>query len=223
MCGRYFLKLLAGWDEYSVIADDGWSQSFSSYNIAPTQHVPAFRMVDGKCHASMLRWGLVPFFAKGELPKYSTINATIERLENGPYWRGPWKRAQRCILPASGFYEWNTPDKAPRQPYAIEVTDQPTFGFAALWDSSTHPNGYTVVSCAVITLPASPLMATIHNTKKRMPAILAAADREAWLAGSPADAKATLRQYPDSLLHAWEISPLVNSPRNNGPELIAAS
>jgi putative SOS response-associated peptidase YedK len=60
----------------------------------------------------MMRCGLFPFFAKGIPPKYSTINATIEKLADGPTWRGPWKRAQRCILPAAGFYEWHVNDES---------------------------------------------------------------------------------------------------------------
>jgi putative SOS response-associated peptidase YedK len=222
MCGRYYLKMLAGWDEYAEVCDDGWRASFSSYNIAPSTHVPAFRILDGKRHASMLRWGLVPFFARGEPPLYSTINATIEKLETGPVWRGPWRQGRRCILPASGFFEWQDvqPGKAPKQPYAIEVTDQPTFGFAAIWDKSGHKDGYTVESCAIITLPASPLMAQIHNVRKRMPAILRKADHETWLSGTAADARGVLIQYPDELLRAYRIGLRVNSPRNNDASLL---
>ncbi len=220
MCGRYYLKMLAGWDEYVEVADAEWDPHFSSYNIAPSQEVPIVRMIDGKRHGTRLRWGLIPFFAKGVPPKYSTINATIERIETGPTWRGPWKRGQRCILPASGFYEWHVNEDGGKQPFAIELADQPVFGFAGLWDRSAKPDGTAVESCTIITLPASPLMAEIHNAKKRMPAILRASDRNTWLSGSPTDAKAVLLPYPDDRLHAYTISARVNSPRNNDPKLL---
>jgi len=78
-----------------------------SWNVALTQDTPIVRMGEDGREAVMARWGLIPFFARGEPPKYSTINATVEKLETSPAWRGPWKRAQRCILPVSGFYEWH--------------------------------------------------------------------------------------------------------------------
>jgi len=222
MCGRYYLKMLAGWDEYAEILDSGWPQALSSYNIAPSQDVPTVRMLEGRRHGSMLRWGLIPFFAKGEPPKYSTINATVERIESGPTWRGPWKRGQRCILPASGFYEWHVNDNGTKQPFAIELADQAVFGFAGLWDRSERPDGTAVESCTIITLPASPLMAQIHNVKKRMPAILRAGDRGAWLSGSATEARAVLTQYPDELLHAYPVSARVNSPKHNDATLLKA-
>lgn len=220
MCGRYFLKLLEGWDEYVEIRDAGWQESFSSYNVAPTDNVPVVRMIKGQRHGSALRWGLVPFFARGEPPKYSTINATVEKIDSAPAWRGPWQRGQRCILPASGFYEWHVEPDGRKQPFAIELTDQPMFGFAGLWDRSFRPDGSAIESCTIITLPASPLMAEIHNAKKRMPAMLRKKDREAWLTGTGDDAKAALRQYPDELLHAYRISPRVNTPKNNDAKLL---
>ncbi|MGH8261792.1 MAG: SOS response-associated peptidase [Steroidobacteraceae bacterium] len=221
MCGRYFLKMLAAWNEYAEIQDAGWQPGFSSFNIAPSQDVPALRLIDGKRHGAMLRWGLVPFFAKGEPPKYSTINATCERIESGPVWRGPWNRGQRCILPASGFYEWHLNDDGTKQPFAVEAVDQPVFGIAGLWDRSVSQAGAAIESCAIVTLPASALMAEIHNSKRRMPAILRIEDRGAWLAGSGTEAKAALRQYPDDLLRAARVSTRVNSPRNNDARLIA--
>lgn len=221
MCGRYFLKMLAAWNEYAQIRDSGWPEDFSSYNIAPSQDVPALRMIDGLCHGSMLRWGLIPFFARGAPPKFSTINARVEHIESGPVWRGPWKRGQRCILPASGFFEWHLTAGGSKQPFAIEVADQPVFGLAGLWDRSKRPDGTAVESCAIITLPASKLMATIHNSGKRMPAILPIEARDTWLAGSPMAAKSVLTQYPDELLHAYRVSTRVNAPKNNDADLVS--
>lgn len=219
MCGRYILAQAAAAEHYFRLHDTGWRDS---WNIAPSQSVPAVRVIDGERRGELLRWGLIPFFTRGLQPKYSTINATVERLESGPCWRGPWKRGQRCILPASGFYEWQVREGG-KQPYAIEVTDQPVFGFAGLWDRSVRADGTAIDSCTIITLPASPLMAEIHNSKRREPAILAAADHEAWLSGTAEEATASLRPYPDELLHAWEVSQRVNSPKNNDADLLRPS
>ena len=111
-------------------------------------------------------------------------------------------------------------DDGTKQPFAIELSDQPVFGFAGLWDRSVTPEGAAIDSCTIITLPASPLMAQIHNAKQRMPATLRPEDIETWLTGTADEAKSTLRQYPDELLHAWKVGARVNSPRNNGPELL---
>jgi putative SOS response-associated peptidase YedK len=220
MCGRYILAQIEKAERAFALGHISWTFT-ASYNIAPTQNVPVVRLgADGAREGVMMRWGLIPFFAHGEPPKYSTINATVEKIETGPSWRGPWKRGQRCILPASSFYEWHVNADATKQPFAIEVVDQPVFGFAGLWDRSVREDGTAVESCTIITLPASKLMAEIHNAKQRMPAILRAADRDAWLSGSAAEAKELLVQYPDELLHAYRVSARVNSPRNNDAGLL---
>jgi putative SOS response-associated peptidase YedK len=180
-------------------------------------------MADGEREGLMMRWGLVPFFAKGVPPKYSTINATIEKLTDGPTWRGPWKRGQRCILPAASFYEWHVNDDGSKTPFSITCADQPVFGFAGLWDRSVTVEGAAVESCTIITMPPNALMAEIHNAKKRMPAILAADDIEAWLASTPDDARTALKPYPNDLMVAHPVSTRVNSPRNNDAALIAAA
>jgi putative SOS response-associated peptidase YedK len=220
MCGRFYVKLLRYLEEYDQLQQSDWPQDFSSYNIAPTQNVPVVRMVDGLRTGAMLRWGLVPFWARGEPPKYSTINATIEKIESAATWRGPWQRGQRCILMASGFYEWHLNADGSKQPFAIEIADQPLFGFAGLWDRSQNDAGNVIESATIITMPANPVMAEIHNARQRMPAILRKEDHAAWLNGAAADAKAVLRQYPDDLMHAWKVSLRVNSPKNNDAQLI---
>ncbi len=220
MCGRYILAQIEKAEREFGLGRASWQLS-ASWNVVPSQQVPVVRRgADGIREGVMMRWGLIPFFAHGAPPAYATINATVEKIESGPCWRGPWKRGQRCILPASGFFEWHMNDDGSKQPFAIEVADQPLFGFAGLWDRSLRADGSAVESCTIITLPASKLMAEIHNAKKRMPAILRAGDREAWLSGSAADAKGALAQYPDDLLHAYRVSARVNSPRNNDAGLI---
>jgi putative SOS response-associated peptidase YedK len=222
MCGRYIIRMQEKYlREWHVHGPPTWLMD--SYNVAPTQQVPIVRMRDGKREAAMARWGLVPFFTRGEVPRYSTINARIETFETAACYRGPWRRGQRCVQLASGFYEWHVDEYGRKAPYLITVADQELFGFAALWDRSVKEDGTAIESCVHITMPANELMADIHNTGNnphRMPAILRAEDREAWLSGTPEEAQAALRQYRADLMDAYEVSTRVNSVKNSSPGLI---
>jgi len=232
MCGRYVSPDLLGLErEYGIrhsnpvtrlpatLASDG-----RNYNVAPSQYTRVVRVVraaQGARESLEMRWGLVPSWTRGEAPKFSTINATIEKLETAATWRGPWRRGQRCIMPCVGFYEWQVNADGSKTPYFIEPAEpNSTFAFAALWDESVNATGEAILSCAVITLPANALMAKIHNVKQRMPAILDKVDFDSWLTAPPAQAKLMLKQYPSELMHAYAVSTRVNSPKNNGPALI---
>lgn len=221
MCGRYIIrqqtKALREWEKY------GPPPFLDSYNVAPTQQVPILRMQGGRPQFTEVRWGLVPFFTHGAPPKYSTINARIESFETAASYRGPWRRGQRCLQLASGFYEWHLDQYGRKSPYLISLADQELFAFAGLWDRSIKDDGTVVESCVHMTMPANALMADIHNTGNnphRMPAILRLEDRAAWLEGSLEEARAALVPYPADLMVAYEVSLRVNSVKNNSPELI---
>ena len=222
MCGRYVINNQSALEAAFKVAQPQWGTLRDSYNVAPTQSVPVIRQHQGTREGVMMRWGLVPFWAKGIPPKVSTINARVENLHTAASWRGPWKHQQRCILPASGFYEWHVNEDGSKQPYYIHLQDQDVFGFAGLWDRSTSDSGEVIDSCTIITLPASPFMAHIHNDKQREPALLRSEDHEVWLSGNAQDALASLKPYPDELLRAWPVSKRVNTPRNNDSSLIAS-
>lgn len=220
MCGRYIIAQAAAAERYFQVHGTPWSPS---YNVAPTQPVPVVRVRKGVRVGENLRWGLIPFFARGEPPKFSTINARIETLAEAASYRGPWERGQRCIQVASGFYEWHLGADGKKHPFFIHLNDQEVFGFAALWDRSFKPDGTVIESVVHITMPGNELMRDIHNTGNhphRMPAILRAADHEAWLAGSKEEAVAALAPYPSDHMVAWEVSPRVNRPENNDETLI---
>jgi putative SOS response-associated peptidase YedK len=221
MCGRYIIrqqaKAIHEWEKY------GAPPFLDSYNVAPTQQVPILRMQDGQLRLTQVRWGLVPFFTHGAPPKYSTINARIESFETAASYRGPWRRGQRCLQLASGFYEWHLDRYGRKAPYLISLADQELFAFAGLWDRSIKDDGSVVESCVHMTMPANALMADIHNTGNnphRMPAILRLEDRAAWLEGSLEEARAALVPYPADLMVAYEVSSRVNSVKNNSPDLI---
>ncbi|MGO8829256.1 MAG: SOS response-associated peptidase [Steroidobacteraceae bacterium] len=221
MCGRYVSPDDASIEREFNLVHTEWRFP-ASFNVAPTQEVPVIRLREGRREGVQLRWGLIPFFAHGIAPKYSTINARIETVQTAASYRGPWKRGQRCLLVAQGFYEWQTQaDGRTKIPYYIHLNDQPIFAFAGLWDSSKTDAGEIIESCVHITMPANRIVGEIHNTQHRMPAILARQDREAWLEGSSERAWSALKPYPDEHMVAWPVSTRVNRPANNDPELIA--
>ena len=217
VCGRYVSRIDAALERDWELTRP--APLFESYNIAPTTAVPVVRERDGERTCELIRWGLVPFWAKGIPPKLSTINARIETIATAPSYRGPWKRGQRCLLPALGFYEWQLRD-AGKQPWFIHLADQPLFGLAGLWDASTAADGSVLESCTIITMPANAFMAEIHNSKARMPAILRRENHAAWLAGDATSALACLQPYPEQHMLAHTVSTAVNSPRNNAARLI---
>ncbi len=184
MCGRYVLKILGGekcWfreDSRTVVPRELRDKGFSSFNIAPSSMIPALRVIAGERRIDLLRWGLVPFWARGIPPRYSTVNATREKIADAPTWRNPWRRGQRCLLLSNGFYEWQERDEG-KQPHYVQLATQELFGFAGVWDSSTREDGTVIESCAIITMPADPVMAAIHNTQQRQPLIVRIEDREA--------------------------------------------
>lgn len=229
MCGRYVTPAGGAIErEYGLTAAQmaPWiAKGFErNYNTAPTQQCPILRVIrdkDGARQVEPMRWGLVPFWAKGVAPKYSTINAMAETIESKPAYRGPWKRGQRCIFPVAGFYEWQVQDDGNKVPYYIHPADDgELFSMGGLWDSSLALNGEDVLSCTIITMPANELVGTIHNVKKRMPLILHREDVDTWLTGSVADATELLLPYPSELMRAHPVSTRVNSPKTNTPELI---
>jgi putative SOS response-associated peptidase YedK len=220
MCGRYILSEAARAEAYFDVHGTPWS---ASYNIAPTQAVPIVRMKKGERVGEALRWGLIPFFARGVPPKYSTINARIETLETAASYKGPWERGQRCLQVASGFYEWHTDSTGRKAPFYIHLNDQDVFAFAGLWDRSRAADGTWIESCVHLTMPGNELLREVHNSGSnphRMPAILRKEDHEAWLTGSVDEARSVLRQYSSGSMVAYEVSPRVNTPKNDDAELI---
>ncbi len=219
MCGRYVSPSEASIEREFNLVHMEW-QFPPSFNVAPTQDVPVVRLRNGERQGLRLRWGLIPYFAQGVPPKYSTINARIETVQTAPSYRGPWSRGQRCLVVAQGFYEWQTqPDGKSRVPYYIHLNDQEVFAFAGLWDASRTAQGSWVESCVHLTMPANRLLSEIHNTQHRMPAIIAREDRETWLSGSGEEAWAILKPYPDEHMVAWPVSTRVNKPANDDAQL----
>ena len=197
------------------------------FNIAPTQMVPIVRDVpgrplqimretDGTRELVTAHWGLIPAWARDAAIGSKMINARAESVAEKPAFRAAF-RARRCIVPASGFYEWRRRGSGPKQPYLIRRKDGAPMGFAGLWESWTDPQtGEVTTTCTIITCAPNALMAELHD---RMPVILDPAEYGAWL--DPAQGGLELlRPCPEDWLEAMPVSTRVNSPRNDDASII---
>jgi putative SOS response-associated peptidase YedK len=216
MCGRYSLTTpvdalrdLFGFDARPNLAP--------RYNIAPTQEVAVVRLASeaGGRQLAMLRWGLIPSWAKDPSIGSRMINARAETVAEKPAFRTAFRR-RRCLVLADGSYEWKTSGDGPKQPWRITCADAAAFAFAGLWEHWDSPDGETLESCTIVTTEAAPAISHIHP---RMPVILAPGERESWLSGDPADAGGLLHPY-DGTLEAYPVSRRVNNVRNDDDALI---
>jgi putative SOS response-associated peptidase YedK len=186
------------------------------YNIAPSQKTAVIRHLPGEGfrRLDMLRWGLIPPWAKDMKIGYRLINARSETLDQKPSFRAAFKK-RRCLVAADGFYEWQHYGKT-KQPFYIHLKKGNLFGFAGLWESWKDPDGKIIESCTIITTSANELISQIHD---RMPVILRPEQYDAWLLDS--SAADTLQQflapYPASEMEAYRVGPEVNSPKNDSP------
>lgn len=188
------------------------------YNIAPSTDVLACRdLPETGRELTQLRWGLIPSWAKDAKIAYHTINARAETVAEKPAYRAAFRR-RRCLIAADGFYEWK-PDTPKKQPYHIRLKGGAPFAFAGLWERWER-EGNAIESCTIIVTTANELVATIHD---RMPVILPPVHYDRWLdprLHDPEALKPLLRPYPAGEMEAWRVSTLVNSPKNDRPELI---
>lgn len=223
MCGRYTqVRPWAELVELYRITEPATARNLAPrYNIAPTQDVPVVRpgKAGGGRELTMVRWGLVPSWAKDLAIGARLINARAETLAERPAFRDAFRR-RRCLIVADGFYEWQQRQGEAKQPHWITVADGRTFAFAGLWDRWAAPGGERMESCTIVTTDASPALAPIHA---RMPVILDAEAFDTWLAigAPPDDARSLLRPYGGAL-RIVPVSRRVNSVRNDDPGCIEA-
>ena len=193
---------------------------FERYNIAPSQDILAIRTAPetGRSEWVMLRWGLVPFWSKEPGGKRPLINARAEGIETKPSFRGPI-RHRRCIVPASGFYEWRRQGTG-KQPYFVRPAAAEVFALAGIWDHWEGKQGEVIESVAIITTSANELMQPIHD---RMPVILGKEDVAAWIALTTKLEKALpmLKPCSSTRMMTYSVSSLVNSARHDVPACVA--
>jgi putative SOS response-associated peptidase YedK len=227
MCGRYGRRAdkqrIAEWMQThnTDVFDDSYLAP--SYNVAPQSLQPVVRLSSetGERELTIMRWGLIPFFAKDAKIAYSTINARAETVVTSSVFREPMKR-RRCLVPADLFWEWQKIDTKTKQPYAIALQDDSLFAFAGLWDTwKDKATDQTIDTYSVITTDPNELISglSIHD---RMPVILHRLDYERWLA--PAEPSQLpidlLKPFPAEGMKTWKVGSAVGNVRNNNPELL---
>ena len=182
----------------------------------------AIRSVDGKRVPRMMKWGLVPHWAKDDKLQYSTFNARAEDFAAKPSLRDAWKWGQRCLVVTDGFCEWKKLDARgkEKQPYAIAMADDQQIVMAGLWTKWKSHKGEEVLSCTVLTCGPNNVMAELHD---RMPVILDEADWAKWLGEEPAtedELLALLKPCADDSLTIWPVDKMVGNVKNNGAQLL---
>lgn len=190
------------------------------YNIAPTQMVAIIRLnaQTGRRELRMVKWGLIPYWAKDPSIGHRLINARCESVHEKPAFRTAFK-FRRCLVPADGYYDWKKTGKS-RQPYLFRTADGSPFAFAGLWERWKSPEGEITESCTIITTPANELVASVHD---RMPAILKPEDYDTWLDSgvrAPTALAKLLNPFPSELMVRVPVSSKVNKATYEGADCI---
>jgi putative SOS response-associated peptidase YedK len=222
MCGR--ARLSSDVSEiklvFSIPPEQPPPNFAASWNVAPTDSLPVVRYDAraGERSLDVMRWGLVPFWAKDIKVGFSNINAKAEGVDTRPAFCEAFQR-RRCLVPLDNFYEWKKLGRD-RQPYAVALADRRLMAMAGLWESWRSPAGERLRSFAIVTTAANELLAPVHD---RMPVILGPENWPLWLGeapASPARLKALLVPYPPDDMVIWPVDGRVGNVKNNDPSLI---
>lgn len=217
MCGRFVMIA-----DLSTITEVFEIQEVSgditpSYNIAPGSIIDAITS-EGSKRIVQFKWGLIPSWAQDPSMSNRLINARAETITEKPSFRTAVKK-RRCLIIASGFYEWHTTAKG-KIPVYIRLKSGRPFGFAGLYEIWRSPENEEIRTCAIITTGANDLIQPVHN---RMPVIVHHDMENRWLDSGIEDTSpltALFKPYPHEEMEAYAVSPFVNSPRNDSPECI---
>jgi putative SOS response-associated peptidase YedK len=216
MCGRYLvtspaetLRRIFGFAGPAPNLPPRW-------NVAPTQRVPVIRRDGDGRSIALLRWGLVPYWAKDLAVGSRMINARGESVAEKPAYREAF-RARRCLVPADGFYEWPEGPGAPGHPFMFALRDAQPFAFAGLWERWRSPAGGTIETFTIVNTAAAGPMTAYHH---RVPVVLAPVDYDAWL-DTRIDGAPLVKAPPGDWFVATPVSTWVNDVRNDDPQCIA--
>jgi putative SOS response-associated peptidase YedK len=208
MCGRYSLICIDDLGNRFRVFDPMMGAR-SKFNIAPGNEMPVIVRSEEN-HLAVMRWGLIPRWTKDIRTAQPLINARAETLDTKPAFRSLLK-THRCLIPASGFFEWKKEGKI-KIPFYFRLIKSPLFSFAGLYDQWHNPEGVTVSTYTIITCEANPVVAPVHD---RMPVILSRENEDRWLDPdpvSPADIRRILVPYPAEDMNTVPVSDLVNNP-----------
>lgn len=216
MCGRFAITL----------PHDAMAQLFAAvpanalpdvpnYNVCPTNLVHAVHHADGQRRLVAMRWGFLPHWYKTENGGPLLINARAETLAEKPAFKAAC-RERRCLIPATGFYEWTKDAEGNRLPWYIFPTDAEILAFAGVWQDWEQA-GVAHRTCAIVTTAANDTMSAIHH---RQPVTLRAEDWPLWLGEAGHGAARLMQAAPDAAMDFYRVDPKVNSNRASGPDLI---
>ena len=207
MCGRFsILNDTESLEKHFQLLDAGYYNR--SYNVTPSSDIAVIRTHESQRELITCHWGLIPAWTKDT--KLKPINARSETLSSKPFFRSALKN-KRCLIPASGFYEWQG-SKGQKQPFYFKLKNTDLFAFAGLWEHWQSPDK-TIDSCTIITTTANEVMKPVHH---RMPVILYPDDYDEWLNEGSIE---LLKPYTGAM-QCYPVSPLVNNPANNNEQLI---
>jgi putative SOS response-associated peptidase YedK len=218
MCGRFTLRTPTA-DLTEIFELIRSFELTPRYNIAPTQPVAAVREVNGHRELVELRWGLLPVWTEASTAGPPMINARAETAASRPAFRDAFRR-RRCLIPADGFYEWQTGEGGPKQPFLITLRGERPFAFAGLWERCRGPDNNPVESCTILTTEANDRIRDLHD---RMPVILSPDHYGPWLDPHLDDVQALeslLTSYPSDEMCLRPVSRRVNNARNDDPACI---
>lgn len=188
------------------------------WNAAPTSKLPVVVSGRGRRTLTLMRWGLIPSWAKDHKIGHTTFNARAEGVDNRPAFRSAWRAGRRCLVIADAYYEWRDAD---RQPFAVSLSNRGPMILAGLWDQWHAPDGAAIKSFTIITTRANELLQPLHA---RMPVLLAPDRWPAWLGETTAgnaELKAMLRPYPGGGMTFWPVDRRVGNVKNDTPDLFA--
>ncbi len=211
MCGRYSITTPVDALRKPFQLEGAPVNLQPRWNVAPTQAAPVVRLAgDGSREFCMLNWGLVPYWAEDTTLQSHMINARGETVHDKPAFRQAF-RQRRCLVPADGFYEWQTVAAKSKQPLLFRMRDREPFAFAGLWERWIPPKGEVLETFTILNTAANEIMAPFHD---RVPVILAPSDYAAWL--DPAvDARELVRAPPSEWFDHLRVSTYVNNVRHD--------
>ncbi|HEX4009607.1 MAG TPA: SOS response-associated peptidase [Solirubrobacteraceae bacterium] len=221
MCGRYSLATPDPFDLRARFPIGESAEVRRRYNVAPGDEVLAVTTdKEGHPRGDLLRWGLVPSWAKSPDTGLKMINARVETARERPAFRRAFER-YRCLIVADGFYEWRPTQGGPKQPFHITRTDGGPFAFAGLWSVWYPPEGDKLRTCTILTTAANSAIVSMHD---RMPVILAPGAEDAWLdtATPRSELDEILRGLPADQTALTEVGLAVNDARYDGPDCLQA-
>ncbi|MGB0661178.1 MAG: SOS response-associated peptidase [Mangrovicoccus sp.] len=218
MCGRFAVTLpIDAMAQLFEAAPANDLPQIPNYNVCPTTQIHGVRLGETGRQLVSMRWGFLPHWYKSPSDGPLLINARAETLAEKPAFRAAC-RERRCLIPATGFYEWTKDEAGNRLPWYIHPQGDVPLVFAGLWQSWTQPeSGESLQTCAIVTTQSNSSLSFIHH---RMPVTLAPEDYGLWLGEKGKGAARLMQPGPEDRFSAYRVDPQVNSNRAEGPELI---